>query len=688
MAAISTLSAMIVLAWGALGCGAPDVDFSGPVADWPEVGRGKGGLKFSPLDQITPENVGDLEVAWIHHHGDVSDGSGETRRTAFQTTPIVVGDQLYFCTGFNRVFALDPETGEERWSFDPVLRARGGEGPYPLTCRGVAYWGGDRDGVARGTEETGAGGASAAVDVDRAAADSASAGSATAGGAEAACATRILTGTRDSELIALDARTGLLCQGFGQGGRVALREGIGPAPPWEYYPTSAPIVVGDVVVIGALVADNLRTDAPSGVVRAFDVRTGALRWAWDPVPPDWPHRDAAGAPIYTAGTPNVWAPIAADEERGLVFVPTGNPSPDTYGGERNGIDYYGSSVVALDAATGEVVWSFQTVHHDVWDYDVASQPVLFELEGVGGGRPGVAQVTKMGHLFLLDRETGEPLYPVEERPVPQAGAVPGETLSPTQPFPLHPPPLHPATLTPEDAWGFTPIDRADCREIIAGYRSDGIFTPPSLEGSIQYPGSAGGANWGGAAIDPGRKLLFVNQSRMPLVATLVPRDEMEVLDPDSVVYPDEVYPQIGVPYGVKRGPLLSSFGAPCIPPPWGTLTAVDLERGEIVWESTLGTTRDQAPWPLWFDNGSPNLGGAIATASGLVFVGATTDKFIRAFSSETGEEVWRARLPYTANSTPITYRLGPDRRQYLVVPAGGHGWSEPGDATIAFALPE
>ncbi len=638
----------------ALGCGSPEIDHGGPVADWPAVGGDAGGLKYSPLTQITPENVEHLEVAWVHHHGDVSDGSGDTKRTSFQTAPLVVDDHLYFCTGLNRVFALDPETGEERWIFDPELKSRTGEGPYPLTCRGVAFWDG------RGAKD----------------------------GAGGACATRILTGTRDSQLIALDGRTGAPCDDFGQAGRVDLREGIGPAPPWEYYPTSAPAIVGDLVVIGALVADNLRSDAPSGVVRAFDVRSGALRWAWDPVPPDWPHRSPDGAPLYTAGTPNVWAPISVDEERGLVFVPTGNPAPDLYGGAREGIDYYGSSVVALDAATGEVAWHFQTVHHDVWDYDVASQPLLFEIEGVGGGRPGVAQATKMGHVFLLDRETGEPLYPVEERPVPQAGAVPGETLSPTQPFPVHPPPLHPATLTPDEAWGFTPFDRSDCAQTIAGLHSEGIFTPPSLEGSVMYPGSAGGANWGGVSVDPVRKLLFVNQSRMAMITQLIPRAEMEGLDPSSVVYPDELYPMTGVPYGAKRGPLLSSWGAPCVSPPWGTLTAVDLERGEVLWESTLGTTRDQAPWPLWFDRGSPNLGATIVTASGLVFVGATTDKFIRGFSAETGEEIWRARLPYTASSTPATYRLGADRRQYLVVPAGGHGWSEPGDATIAYALPE
>jgi len=634
----------------ALGCGPPPpLDFDGPVADWPEHGRTKGGTRFAPPSQITPDNVERLEVAWTYHHGDVSDGSGDVARTSFQVTPLVVDDTMYLCTGFNRVIALDPETGEERWSFDPRLRNRRNRGPYPLTCRGVAYW--------RAT------------------------------GPERPCSRRIFTGTRDSELIALDARTGERCLGFGVRGRVALREGLGDVPEWEYYPTSPPIVVRDVVVIGALVADSVRVDAPAGVVRAFDVRTGALRWAWDPVPPGWQVEPGPDGRRYQAGTPNVWAPLSGDEERGLVFVPTGNPSPDSFGGMRRGLDHYGSSVVALSAATGRVVWHFQTVHHDLWDYDVPAQPVAVTIEGVGGGRPMIVQATKMGHVFLLDRETGEPLYPVEERPVPQRG-VPGETLSPTQPFPTHPPPIHPATLTPDDAWGFTPIDRGDCRERIARHRSEGIFTPPSLEGSIQYPGTAGGINWGGVSIDAERGILFANQLRSAMVTTLIPRDEFDRMDPDSVVYPEEAYPMEGTPYGVKRSALLSSFGAPCVPPPWGTLTAVDLRSGEVLWESTLGTTRDQAPWPLWLDLGAPNLGASVATGGGLVFVAATTDKFFRAFDARTGEEVWTERIPYTGSSGPISYRLRPDARQFVVLPAGGHGWSEPGDAVIAWALPE
>jgi quinoprotein glucose dehydrogenase len=624
------------------------LDLTGPTAEWPEYGGDKGALRYSPLDQITPDNVARLDVAWTYHHGDAADGTGEYKRTSFQATPIVVDAMLYFCTAFNRVIALDPRTGAEMWIFDPKLVAKSGPGPYPLTCRGVAHW-------------------------------------ADEGGVGAACSSRIFTGTRDAELIAVDAKTGRPCDDFGSGGRIALREGLGEHEEWEYYPTSAPIVVGDVVVIGALVADNVRVDVPGGVVRAFDVRSGKLRWAWDPVPPDGGGQLADDGRRYAAGTPNVWAPLSADAERGLVYVPTGNPSPDLFGGVRNGIDHYGSAVVALDAADGKVRWYFQTVHHDVWDYDVPTAPTLFQIDGVGGGKPALAQATKMGHVFLLDRETGEALYPIEERPVPQGG-VAGERLSPTQPFPTHPLPLHPARLEIDDAFGFSPFDRADCKDRIAKLRNDGLFTPPSLGGTLQYPGSAGGPNWGGVSIDPVDGVMFVNQMHSAAVVTLIPRSEFDALDASAAVYPEELYPMYGTAYGVKRSPLLSSAGAPCNPPPWGTLTAVDLRTGEIRWRSRLGTTRDQAPWPMWLDLGAPNLGGSIVTAGGLLFIGATTDKFFRAFDVRNGDEVWRRRIPYTANATPLSYRLGESDKQMVVVAAGGHGWSEPGDALIAFAL--
>jgi quinoprotein glucose dehydrogenase len=638
--------AAAALALSLLACGPPPLETTGPIAGWPDYGGSKGGLRYSPITQINSENVHDLELAWVHHSGDISDGSDGSTRTSFNATPILARDTLYFCTGFNRVIAVDAETGEERWAFDPVQSLTRIEGPYTRACRGVAHW---------------------------------------RGFVKGACSERIYTATIDSELIALDAATGEPCADFGVNGRVALREGIGKAAPWEYYTTSPPLVVRDVVVVGALVADNLRTDAPSGVVRAFDVRTGALRWAWDPVPPGY--APPAKGPRYASGTPNVWSILSGDQERGLVFVPTGNASPDYFAAYRNGLDHYASSVVALDASTGEVAWYFQTVHHDVWDYDVASQPTLFEFESGAGSIPALAQATKMGHIFLLNRETGEPLFPVEERPVPKSD-VPGERLSPTQPFPTHPPPLHPATLTPDDAWGFTPWDRGRCREAIAALRSDGIFTPASLRGSVQYPGPAGGPNWGSVAIDPVNGVLFVNQMRVAGVVTLIPRDEYDALDESQLAYPNELYPMEGTPYGLKRGPLFSPLGGLCNPPPWGTLTAVDLASGDVLWESTLGTTRDQAPFPIWLALGAPNLGGSIVTAGGLVFIGATTDKFLRAFDARTGEEIWRERLPYTANATPMTYRLTRDGRQFVVVAAGGHGWSEPGDALMAFALPQ
>ena len=617
-------------------------------AGWHEYGGHKAG-KFSELNQINRHNVTELEVAWTHHSGDIADGSGEWGFTSLQVTPLVVADTLYYCTPFGRVFALAAESGEQRWAFDPQVSNKH-SGLYPAVCRGVSYW---RAQQPRGER----------------------------------CDERILYGTRDAELIALDAATGLPCEDFGSAGRVSLKEGIDSARSWEYYPTSPPYIAGNLAVVGATVPDNERRDVPSGVVRAFDVRSGELAWAWEPVTEDYRqrHRDERGNTLYHLGSPNVWAPISGDPQRQLVFIPTGNPSPDLYGGDRDGIDYFGSSVVALDAATGELRWRFQTVHHDVWDYDVAAQPTLFDIPGVGNGRPGIAQATKMGHVFLLDRETGEPLYPVLEQPVPQGG-VPGETLSPTQPFPTHPAPLHlPQKLTADDMDGFAWFDRKSCQRSLASYRNDGIFTPPSLEGSVLYPTTTGGINWGGITIDPDEGILYANQMHMAAVVQLIPRAEYDALNP-APGYPLEHYPMEGSPYGVRRFPLLSSVGAPCNPRPWGSLTAVDLKSGQVLWRRPLGTTRGLAPWPLWFEAGSPNIGGGLATAGKLYFIGATSDGYFRAFDSLTGAELWRHTLPYTGNATPISYRVSKTGPQYVVIAAGGHGWSSPGDAIVAFRL--
>lgn len=628
------------------------IDYSGPTSNWPHYSGVENSDHYTSLNQITLDNVNQLEVAWQHRSGDYADGSGEWGFTSLQVTPIQVNDALYYCSPMGRVFSLNPETGEENWAFDPKVNNKN-SGLYPVLCRGVSYW------------------------QDQSADDALT------------CSKRILYGTRDAEFLALDANTGKLCADFGNGGKVDLKVGVPGADQFPYYPTTPPYISGDMAVIGAMVSDNDSIYVPSGVVRAFNVRTGQLIWAWDPVPENYKQqrRDQDGNVLYHQGTPNVWAPISGDPKLGLVFVGTGNPSPDVYGGQRDGIDYYGSSTIALDEKTGQVVWNFQTVHHDVWDYDVPSQPQTFRIEGVGKGRAGILQATKTGHIFLLDRETGEPLYPVEERSVPQGG-VPGETLSPTQPFPTHPKPLHPASLTQNDMHGFALIDKWLCQRDLSNYRSDGIFTPPTLEGSVLYPYSSGGINWGGVAIDPVNGMMYANQMHFASIVQMIPRAEFDALDPPIGGYPNEFYPMEGTPYGLKRFPLSSIFGAPCVPTPWGSLTAVDLKSGEVVWKRELGNTRDLAPMSLRLETGVPNTGGSVITGSGLLFIGATTDRYFRAFNAKTGEEVWRHSLPYTGNATPMSYRLTKTGKQYIVLAAGGHGWSEPGDALIAFSLPD
>jgi quinoprotein glucose dehydrogenase len=636
-----------------------EIDFSGPVAGWDHVGGDLGGQRYSPLTQIDRENVSQLKEVWRYESGDVSE------TTSLQVTPILVGSDLILCTPFNRVAAVDAETGVERWTFDPQVDLTG---IYNPLCRGVAH------GVVP----------------------------AAAGEASGRCESRIYLGTLDARLIAIDAETGRLCPDFGRGGEVDLLEGIGETRDGEYYMTSPPLVVAGRVVTGAWVTDGQRVDAPGGVVRAFDARTGRLDWAWDPVPPDGrpvTAEDVARGMEYTRGTANAWSLLSADEARGLVFLPMGNAAPDHYGGERRGLDAYSSAVVALDARTGERRWDFQTVHHDLWDYDVASQPVLYlhpasrssahasdDSQSSGGGLPALAQATKMGHLFLLDRRTGEPIFPVEERPVPQGG-VEGEIISPTQPFPTLPPPLHPHLLSEDDVWGLTPIDRAECRRLVASLRNEGIFTPPSRNGSIVYPGLGGGVNWGALSVDSDRNRLVVNSMRNPFIVQLMPREEATDLARTDLV---GAQPQEGTPYVVVRAPLLSSWGMPCTPPPWGLLTSVDLETGGIRWQVPLGTLEELAPaFGRFFEWGTPNQGGPIQTAGGLVFIGATMDRSFRAFDAETGEELWKARLPASGHATPITYRLRPDSRQFVVIAAGGHFplGSPSDDALVAFALP-
>lgn len=624
-----------------------------PASDWPAYGRDPGGSRFSPLTQINRNNVKSLKVAWIYRTGDLSDGQNARSSSSFQCTPLLVDGTLYLVTSFNRVIALDPVTGKERWVFDPQIDLRRGY-DNQLNSRGVSTWLDPRrkDGQP--------------------------------------CRRRILLGTNDSRLLAVDAATGKRCEDFGTNGEVDLARGVNVAArnPGEYAVTSPPAIIRDLVVVGAAIGDNNRVTAPSGVVRAYDVRTGKLRWAWDPIPANF-KKSATSDAGYQLGTANVWSVISVDEARDLIFLPTGNTSPDYYGGERKGSDYYSSSVVALRGSTGQVVWHFQTVHHDVWDYDIPAEPALITVRRNGRAIPAVAVATKVGHLFVLHRETGKPLFPVEERHVPQNG-VEGEQLSPTQPFPVKPRALAPQSLKPDEAFGLTEADKKACRDQMASLRNDGVFTPPSLQGTLVYPGDVGGMNWSGMSFDPQRGLLVTNTNRLPRAVTLIPRknvtpEQVAKIRSQPLV---ELARQEGTPYMMKREiivrlPLL----VPCTPPPWGTLVAVDLNSGEVRWEVPLGVMpelADRSDAAKW---GSLNLGGSIVTAGGLVFIGAARDNYLRGFDIETGVEIWKGELPAGGQATPMTYQAG--GKQFVVIAAGGHGRlpSKRGDHVVAFSLP-
>lgn len=625
--------------------------------DWPAYGRDQGGSRYSPLEQINPANVKQLKVAWTYRTGDVSDGQKTAGvESAFEATPILVDGTLYLSTPFNRVIALDPETGAERWAYDPKLEtSKHIAGQF--VSRGVSTWLDPKAPTGH------------------------------------VCRRRIFLGTLDARLIALDGATGRPCADFGDGGQVDLSKGVGNVERSEYQVTSPPAVINDLVIVGSAIGDNQRVKETSGAVRAFDVRTGRLRWVWDPVPRN--SNDPAfltwqgGSASYN-GAANVWSIISADPARDLIFLPTSSPSPDYYGGERIGNNNYADSVVALRASTGRVVWHFQVVHHDLWDYDIPAQPALITVHRKGKEIPAVAVATKMGHLFILNRVDGQPLFPVEERPVPQT-AVAGEVLSPTQPFPTTPRPLVPQKLRPEDAWGLTTAEREQCRASISALRNEGIFTPPSLQGSLLYPGDVGGMNWSGVAFDARRDLLITNTNRLARVVTLIPRagvdrarlNALRAANPAS-----EYSSQRGTPYLMRREWLVSASSVPCNPPPWGTLVAIDTSTGTVRWEVPLGTMPELARAPGAAEWGSLNLGGAITTASGLVFIAAARDNYLRAFNVETGKEVWKAALPAGGQATPMTYQLSRKSKQFIVIAAGGHGGLQTtlGDYVVAFTL--
>jgi quinoprotein glucose dehydrogenase len=644
--------------------------------DWPSYGRDPGGGRYSPLAQINRTNVDRLQVAWRFSTGEAGPSYATDRQTSFEDTPIVIGGTMFVVTPLGRVFALDASTGRERWRYNASVVRVAHFGDF--TTRGASYW---RDSRAR---------------------------------AGSTCQARIVFATIDARLISLDAATGAPCQRFGDGGTVDLRVGLHHAPHEfeEYEVTSPPAVVNGMLVVGSAISDNGWTDAVSGEARGYDARTGALVWTFDPVPRD--EHDPAysswqGAHAHRTGAANAWSGITADTARGLVFLPTSSPSPDYFGGERLGDNRYANSIVALSAATGKVVWSFQTVHHDLWDYDNPAPPALVTVLRHGRRIDAVLEATKTGMLFVLDRETGTPVAPVDERPVPPS-SVPGEVASPTQPFSQ-------IVLSPQrfDSTKLVALDSADqvsCRGALAKLRYDGAFTPPSIEGTLILPSNIGGAHWGGVAFDSSRQLAIVPVNNIAAVVQLIPRATYTALT--DTLHEDAGWayaPMRGTPYGMRRTFLLSSTGVPCTPPPFGSLVAVNVETGVIAWSVPLGAPRAMAPnrgaaksratgvkspfdarIPSRGDSaagpslGSVNLGGAIVTGGGLAFIGATLDRQFHAFDVENGTELWRADLPAGGKATPMTYRV--NGRQYVAIAAGGDGASfGKSDEIVVFALP-
>lgn len=650
------------------GPGLTKVDPANAQKDWAHYGNDEGGSRFAALDQINRENVSTLVPAWTYQTGDIalSDGNGAED----QLTPLQVGDKVFICTPHNNLIALDADTGKELWKNQINAKSAVWQ-----RCRGLAYFD-----------------ASAPI---AAPTDDSLPAAAVAVAPGAACQRRLLTNTIDARLIAVDADTGKFCEDFGNNGQVDLKAGLGNVPDSYYQLSSAPLMAGTTVVVGGRVADNVQSDMPGGVIRGFDVVTGAMRWAFDPGNPQ-DKQAPTGDKTYVRSTPNSWAPMSYDPLMNTVFLPMGSSSTDIYGVDRTALDHkYGASILALNATTGEEKWVYQTVHNDLWDFDLPMQPSLIDFTKSDGNTvPAIVIGTKAGQIFVLDRHTGQPLTTVEEVPV-KASNIPNEPYSPTQPKSVGMPQIGAQTLTESDMWGATPFDQMLCRISFKKMRYEGLYTAPGTDVSLSFPGSLGGMNWGSLSTDPVHGFIFVNDMRLGLWVQMVPqeKDAKASSGGEALNTGMGAVPLKGTPYAVNKNRFLSIAGIPCQAPPFGTLTAIDMKTQKIAWQVPVGTVQDTGPlgvkMHLPLPIGMPTLGGTLSTQGGLVFIAGTQDYYLRAFNSANGEEAWKARLPVGSQGGPMTYVSPKTGKQYVVITAGGARQSaDRGDYVIAYALPD
>lgn len=630
-----------------------------PTDSWHAYGRSNLGQRYSPLNQINTDNVGDLELAWQYRTGDLK-GPEDVTETTYEATPLKIGTSLFPCTPHNWLIALNADTGEEQWVYDAQVPAQSQR--QHQTCRGVSYLPpatGDADAIAV---------QSAAVPAQNL--DSIQ------------CDAQLFMPTSDARLIALDPETGARCANFANDGELDLMHNMPFRQDGYYYSTSPPTVADGKVVVAGAVNDNYDIQSPSGVIRAYDARSGELVWNWDPAHPEDTTPIAEGE-TYSTSSPNSWSVASADEDLGLIYFPMGNRTPDQLGMYRSeNEEKFASSVVALSLETGQVAWVQQFVHHDLWDMDTPAQPVLMDLNTDQGEQPALVVPTKQGDVYVLNRETGAPILPITELPAPQ-GAIEGDYTAATQPISALT--FRPPTMREADMWGATPIDQMICRIRFNSLKYDGQYTAPSEQGTIVYPGNFGVFNWGSIAVDPNKGVMFGMPLYLAFTSTLVPKEGQDLGETNQGEA--GINENGGAPYAVDMKPFLSPLGIPCQQPPWGYVASADLTTGEIIYRHKNGTIYDMTPLPLPIEMGVPGIGGPIVTAGGVAFLAATADDYLRAYDLKTGEQLWQARLPAGGQATPMTY-LNSQGEQMVVLVAGGHGsiGTTIGDYVVAYKL--